>query len=396
MPALEGMRVLDMTQYEAGTSCTQALAWLGADVVKVEPPSGDPGRAAVHLGCGDSPYFVTLNSNKRSVVIDLAKPEGRDLLLSMAPRYDVFVENYGPGRVEKLGIDYAAMRAVHPGIIYARLKGFGTWGPYSGYKCYDPIAQAAGGASSVNGYPDGPPTMPGSMSADSGTGLTLALAITAAYAQRQRSGTGQEIEVSMQEAVTWFMRTRIATHGDQGKTVVPRVGSRFSATTAMFPCAPGGPNDWAHMMVVTSKHWDALCTAMDQPELVVDPRFETDALREENSEALTGIITAWTSARTKWEVMETLGGAGVPCSAVLDTVELFHNEHLRERGFIHTLDHPVHGEIQLLGWAPRMSESRVELRAAPLLGAHSDEVLAADLGLDEAGLAALRESGVVG
>ena len=191
MPALDGMRVLDMTQYEAGTSCTQALAWLGADVVKVEPPSGDPGRAAVHLGGGDSPYFVTLNSNKRSVVIDLAKPEGRDLLLSMAPRYDVFVENYGPGRVEKLGIDYAAMRAAHPGIIYARLKGFGTWGPYSGYKCYDPIAQAAGGASSANGYPDGPPTMPGSMSADSGTGLTLALAITAAYAQQLQTGPGR-------------------------------------------------------------------------------------------------------------------------------------------------------------------------------------------------------------
>ncbi len=395
MPALDGMRVLDMTQYEAGTSCTQALAWLGADVVKVEPPSGDPGRGA-QPECGDSGYFVTLNSNKRSVVIDLATAEGRDLLLSMAPRYDVFVENYGPGRVEKLGIDYPAMRAVNPGIIYARLKGFGTWGPYSDYKCYDPIAQAAGGASSVTGYPDGPPTMPGSMSADSGTGITLALAITAAYAQRQRSGAGQMIEVSMQEAVTYFMRTRIATHGDWGKSVAPRMGNRFSATIDMFPCAPGGPNDWAQMMVVTSKHWDTLCAAIGQPELVVDPRFETDALREENSEALSEIIRSWTSVRTKWEVMETLGGAGVPCSAVLDTVDLFQNEHLRQRGFIHTLDHPVHGEIQLLGWAPQMSESRVELHAAPLLGEHSAEVLAADLGLDDARLAALRAAGVVG
>ena len=395
MPALDGMRVLDMTQYEAGTSCTQALAWLGADVVKVEPPSGDPGRGA-QPECGDSGYFVTLNSNKRSVVIDLATSEGRDLLLSMAPRYDVFVENYGPGRMEKLGIDYAAMRAVNPGIIYARLKGFGTWGPYSGYKCYDPIAQAAGGASSITGYPDGPPTMPGSMSADSGSGLTMALSITAAYVQQQRTGAGQMIELSMQEAVTYFMRSRIATHADWGKSVAPRMGNHFSATIDMFPCAPGGPNDWAQMMVVTSKHWDTLCAAIGQPELVVDPRFETDALREENSEALSEIIRAWTSVRTKWEVMETLGGAGVPCSAVLDTVDLFQNEHLRQRGFIHTLDHPVHGEIQLLGWAPQMSESRVELHAAPLLGEHSDEVLAADLGLDDARLAALRESGVVG
>ena len=395
MPALDGMRVLDMTQYEAGTSCTQALAWLGADVVKVEPPSGDPGRGA-QPECGDSAYFVTLNSNKRSVVIDLATSEGRDLLLSMAPRYDVFVENYGPGRMEKLGIDYPAMRAANPRIIYARLKGFGTWGPYSGYKCYDPIAQAAGGASSITGYPDGPPTMPGSMSADSGSGLTMALSITAAYVQQQRTGAGQMIEISMQEAVTYFMRSRIATHADWGKSVAPRMGSRFSATIDMFPCAPGGPNDWAQMMVVTSKHWDTLCAAMGQPELVVDPRFETDALRQENTAALSEIIRAWTSVRTKWEVMETLGGAGVPCSAVLDTVDLFQNEHLRQRGFIHTLDHPSHGEIQLLGWAPQMSESRVELHAAPLLGEHSDEVLAADLGLDDARLAALRESGVVG
>ena len=395
MPALDGMRVLDMTQYEAGTSCTQALAWLGADVVKVEPPSGDPGRGA-QPECGDSGYFVTLNSNKRSVVIDLSTSEGRDLLLSMAPHYDVFVENYGPGRMEKLGIDYAAMRAVNPGIIYARLKGFGTWGPYSGYKCYDPIAQAAGGASSITGYPDGPPTMPGSMSADSGSGLTMALSITAAYVQQQRTGAGQMIELSMQEAVTYFMRSRIATHADWGKSVAPRMGNRFSATIDMFPCAPGGPNDWAQMMVVTSKHWDTLCAAIGQPELVVDPRFETDALREEHSEALSEIIRSWTSVRTKWEVMETLGGAGVPCSAVLDTVDLFQNEHLRQRGFIHTLDHPVHGEIQLLGWAPQMTESRVELHAAPLLGEHSDEVLAADLGLDDARLAALRESGVVG
>ena len=289
MPALDGMRVLDMTQYEAGTSCTQALAWLGADVVKVEPPSGDPGRGA-QPECGDSAYFVTLNSNKRSVVIDLSTSEGRDLLLSMAPRYDVFVENYGPGRMEKLGIDYAAMRAANPRIIYARLKGFGTWGPYSGYKCYDPIAQAAGGASSITGYPDGPPTMPGSMSADSGSGLTMALSITAAYVQQQRTGAGQMIELSMQEAVTYFMRSRIATHADWGKSVAPRMGNHFSATIDMFPCAPGGPNDWAQMMVVTSKHWDTLCAAIGQPELVVDPRFETDALREENSEALSEII----------------------------------------------------------------------------------------------------------
>ena len=151
MPALDGVRILDMTQYEAGTSCTQALAWLGADVVKVEPPSGDPGRGFRAGDGGDAPYFINWNSNKRSIAIDLSTPEGRDLLLAMAPHYDVFVENYGPGRMEKLGIDYEALRGVNPRIIYGRVKGFGLSGPWKDYKCFDPIAQAAAGAFSVAG-----------------------------------------------------------------------------------------------------------------------------------------------------------------------------------------------------------------------------------------------------
>ena len=151
MSALEGLRILDMTQYEAGTSCTQALAWLGADVVKVEPPVyGDPGRS-VRLGQGNSPYFINWNSNKRSIVLDLSQPRGREILLGMAPHYDVFVENYGPGVVEKLDISYEVMQTANPGIIYARLKGFGTSGPYADYKCFDMVAQAAAGAFSVTG-----------------------------------------------------------------------------------------------------------------------------------------------------------------------------------------------------------------------------------------------------
>ena len=170
MPALDGMRILDMTQYEAGTSCTQALAWMGADVVKVEPPGGgDPGRGELR-GLRNSPYFLNWNSNKRSIVLDLRQPSGRQLLLDMAPHYDVFVENYGPGVVEKLDIGYDVMKAVHPGIIYARVKGFGVSGPYASYKCYDMVAQAAAGAFSVTGEPEGPPTMPGPTIGDSGTG----------------------------------------------------------------------------------------------------------------------------------------------------------------------------------------------------------------------------------
>ena len=397
MPALDGVRILDMTQYEAGTSCTQALAWLGADVVKVEPPSGDPGRGFSGGDGGDAPYFINWNSNKRSIAIDLATPEGRDLLLSMAPHYDAFVENYGPGRMEKLGIDYEVLRGVNPRIIYGRVKGFGLSGPWKDYKCFDPIAQAAAGAFSVAGEPDGPPMWPGTTTADAGTGLTMALSILAAYIQVQRTGEGQMIEVSMQEAMTYFMRTRVAGSGDWGRAVVGRWSNTARPTMGLYPCAPGGANDWITLIAVTSKHWDALVTTIDRPELLTDPRFSNPVDRMANaSTEVYDMIAEWTRERTKWQAMEALSAAGVPCSAVLDTVELHNNPHLRERGFIHTLEHPHHGEIQLLGWAPRMSKSDVPLQRAPLLSEHADEVLEADLGLDEAQVQALREAGVVG
>ena len=400
MPALDGVRILDMTQYEAGTSCTQALAWLGADVVKVEPPGGDPGRWFRGGESGariDAPYFINWNSNKRSIAIDLATPEGRDLLLSMAPHYDAFVENYGPNRMEKLGIDYEVMRAVNPRIVYGRLKGFGLSGPWKDYKCFDPIAQAAAGAFSVAGEEGGPPMWPGTTTADAGTGLTMALSILAGYIQAQRTGEGQMIEVSMQEAMTYFMRTRVAAGSDWGRSVVGRWSNTARPTMALYPCAPGGANDWLSLIAVTSKHWDALVTTIDRPELLTDPRFSTKEDRMESaSNEVYEIIAGWTRERTKWQAMEALSGAGVPCSAVLDTVELHANPHLRERGFIHTLEHPHHGEIQLLGWAPRMSKSHVPLQRAPLLSEHADEVLEADLGLDDEQVRALREAGIVG
>jgi len=386
-----------MTQYEAGPSCTQALAWLGADVVKVEPPGrGDPGRS-VATGGDYSPYFCNWNANKRSLALDLVKPEGRALFRRMLPRYDIFIENYGPGVVERFELEYEQLAALHPGLIYVQLKGFGSFGPYAGYKAYDMVAQAAAGAFSATGELGGIPMLPGPTIGDSGTGIQAGMAILAAYVQRMRTGEGQRIELSMQEAVTYFMRTRIAFGADWGEQVCPRMGNAMGgAPTGLYPCAGGGPNDYAYLITVTHRHWDSLCLAIGRPELVVDPRFETGELRAMNGPVLFEEIAAWTRQHDKHEVMRQLGEAGVPCSAILDTRDLYRDPHLLARGFIEHVEHPDRGEAPLLGFPTRMAASRVAVERAPYLGEHSDEVLSADLGLDGEALSALRESGVVG
>ena len=388
-----------MTQYEAGTSCTQALAWLGADVVKVEPPEhGDPGRGVGRAANNDySAYFCAWNANKRSVALNLRSERGRDLLLELAPRFDVFVENYGPGVVERLDIGYETLRAVKPEIIYARIKGFGVSGPYSGYRCMDMVAQAAAGAFSITGEADGPPMMPGPTTGDAGTGVQAAMAILAAYVQRLRTGRGQHIEVSMQEAMAYFVRTRAFIGSAWGTKATPRTGNAGGLPPVnIYPCKPFGPNDYIYLMPVNQGHWDGLCAAIDRADLLIDERFATTRGRIENGAALYEEIAAFTRARSKYEAMEAIAAAGVPCSACLDTAELHHDKHLTERGFVQELDLPVHGKVPMLGFAPRLSESQVPMTRPPRLGEHTDEVLGAELGLAAADLAALRQAGVIG
>ncbi len=393
MPALDGLRILDLTQYEAGPSATQALAWFGADVVKVEPPAaGDPARGIDNL---PRDYFLYWNCNKRSVAIDLATPEGRDLLLQLVPHFDVFVENYGPGVVEKLDIGYDVVREAHPGVIYASVKGFGLSGPYADRKCFDGVAQAAAGALSTTGYADGEPLLPGPTTGDSGTGVQLALAIVAAYVQKLRTGEGQQIEVSMQEAMTYYMRTRVAMVPGWGEAPAPRNGNGTSAVINLYPTAGGGPNDHVMIMAVTPKMFAALCEAMGRPELTEDDRFATNRARVANAEALRGEIASWTTEHSKYEIAERLEAAGVPGGPVLDTAELLQDPHLVERDFVKTIDHPDHGPVPMLGWAPRLSASEVDLEVAPALGAHTDQVLAAELGLDAEALTDLRQRSII-
>lgn len=393
MPALDGMRVLDMTQYEAGTSCTQWLAWLGADVVKIESPSGDPGRG-VATGTDPTQYFLNYNGNKRGMVINLKHPRGREVLLDLAGRFDVFVENYGPGVIEAFDLGYEVLRQRNPGLIYGRIKGFGLSGPYAGYNSYDWVAQAAAGTFSVTGSPDGPPMHPGPTFGDSGAGMQMALGITAAYVQRLRTGQGQLIEVSMQEAVTAFTRTLgLRTWA---KEPAPRQGiDQGNPPTSTYPCKGGGPNDWAFIMVTTTQMWDALCGATGHPEWCLDPRFVTAEARAAHRAELYEGIATWTCERTKFEVMGVLGPAGVPCSAVYDTVDVFNDPHLRARGFIQTIEHPSAGAVTLLGNPLRMSGSHVPLRPAPALGGDTLQVLRDDLDLDEAAIDDLCASGAV-
>lgn len=402
MGSLEGMRVLDMTQYEAGTSCTQMLAWLGADVVKVEPPTGDPGRG-VGRDLSDDPererqYFMNYNSNKRSIVLNLKSDEGRQLLLDMAPNYDVFVENYGPGVVEKLGLNYELLSTINPKLIHARIKGFGLSGPYAAYNCYDWVAQAAAGTFSVTGEPDGPPMHPGPTMSDSGTGIQMALAITAAYVEQMRTGKGQQIELSMQEATTLFMRTLGLQNW--GVEAAPRTGIHHgSGATSTYPCQPEGdtpdPNDWVFIMIVTSEMWDSLCAAMDRPELAVDERFDTPMRRTEHKDVLYDEISTWTRQYPKREVMSILGSAGVPVSYVFSSLDLFTDPHLVERDFVQQVNHPINGEVKLMRNPIRM-RGTVPLEHSPLLDAHTNEVLKAELGLDEHRVAELRAIGAIG
>ena len=395
MPALDGMRVLDFTQYEAGPSCCQYLAWLGADVVKIEPPGGEPGR---RTGRSDkvAQYFQNYNGNKRSVVVDVATEPGRELVCRLASRFDVFVENQGPGVMEKLGLAPDTLHAVHPGLIYARIKGYGLSGPYAEYRSFDMLAQAAAGLFSLTGTPDGPPTRPGGTFADTATGAHTAMAILAAYVQRQRTGESQVIEVSMHEVMTMFIRTTGVGSWDADAPAAPRIGNALGgAPTDMYACPPFGPNDFVYVMVATPRMWEALCTAIERPDLLADERFTHAAGRREHEDLLRAEIAAWCRTKTKHEAMALLAGAGVAASAVMDTHDVFQDPHLGARGFVQRVEHPVHGSVLLLDKPFRLQRSDVPLRAAPELGADTDAVLADELDLTADEITTLRTAGVI-
>jgi formyl-CoA transferase len=388
---LSGVRVLDLSQFEAGPSCTEALAWLGAEVVKVEnPQGGEAGRSLLHGASNDghdSWYFLLFNANKKSVTVNLKSDRGLALVKDMAKRADIMVENFAPGAIERLGLGYDAVRSVNPGIIYAQLKGFGTGGPYEKNLAFDMIAQATGGVMSITGDAAGPPLKPGVTLGDTGTGMLLAISILAALYRRRATGQGEHIEIAMQDAMLQYIRVALSSQATQGvaaKRNGAKILSGFAVPSGTYPCKPCGPNDYVY--VYTSRtnptHWQRLLEVIGRKDLIGDPRFDTAVARLEHEQDVDDMISAWTRQHDKREAMRILGDAGVPAGAVFDTMELSDDPDFEHRGIMQTMQHPAAGAFKMPGWPVRFGGRTPEVKPSPLLGQHTNEVLGEWLGLD--------------
>jgi formyl-CoA transferase len=375
--ALDGVRVLDLTHQVAGPSATLALAVLGADVVKVVAP-GD--RSSHDL----LPFYFN-NASKRSITVDLKTIEGIELVLEMARGADVFAENFGPGVIERLGLGVDTLRERNPRLVYAQIKGFARGSPYEHFPCWDPIAQAMSGASSVTGEPDGLPMKPGPDVGDTGSGMMAAMGIIAALYQRQSTGEGQHVEVSMADNVATALRIHYGYPVGQ-HLATPRFGNGppFTFPTSpsgLFACAPLGPNDYVHIHCGNERQWQALLIAIDRTDLLEHEPYQGAERRGEFKAEIDEIVATWTRQRTKLEAMRHLGQAGVPAGAVRTTLELMEDEDLHERGVFVRVPHPELGTVTIPGWPVQMSASPARVTAPPEPGAHGSEVIADWLGI---------------
>jgi formyl-CoA transferase len=405
--ALEGVRVLDMTHVQSGPSCTQILAWLGADVIKLEAPTGDITRQQLRdLPDVDSLYFTMLNCNKRSITLNMKSERGKEIFTELVRDSDILVENFAPGAVDRMGFTWERLQLINPRLIFASIKGFGP-GRYEDFKAYEVVAQAMGGAMSTTGFEDGPPTATGAQIGDSGTGIHLVAGILAALYQRVETGRGQRVSVAMQEAVLNLSRVKLrdqqrlahgplkeypnADFGDE----VPRSGNASGGGQPGWAVktAPGGPNDYIYV-IVQPPGWAPISTLIGRPELADDPEWSTPQARLSKLDKMFELIEAWTMQHSKFEVMEKLNAVNVPCGPILSTKELIEDETLAELGAVVEVKHPRRGSFKTVGCPIKLSDSPVQVETSPGLGEHNSAVYGA-LGIDAGELDELKAAGVV-
>jgi crotonobetainyl-CoA:carnitine CoA-transferase CaiB-like acyl-CoA transferase len=399
---LAGVRILDMTQFEAGPSCTETLAWLGAEVVKVEnPKGGDPGRSLGGKPGVDDPYFLNFNANKKSITVNLKDPRGLQLVKDLAAKADVLVENFAPGAIERLGLGADVIRALNPSIIYCQVKGFGEGSPYEKNLAFDMIAQACSGIMSTTGERDGRPLKPGPSLGDTGTGMLLSISILGALYRRKATGQGDHLQVAMQDAMLHYMRIAFSYQARTGKAAPRAADSSVSGGNppmGTFPSKGGGLNDYVYVYTsrANPEHWRRLLAVIGREDLIGDPRYDTPAARSERAAEVNEMIAVWTRQHTKHEAMEIIGAAGIPAGAVLDTLELTNDPTFEQRGIMQTIDHPVVGPFKMVGWPVRFSGSPPPVSPAPLLGANNSDILTNWLGLGADQVTSLHDESIIG
>ncbi len=415
MKALEGVKILDMTHVQSGPTCTQLLAWFGADVIKVERPGvGDATRGQLQDIPGvDSLYFTMLNSNKRSITLDTKNEKGKELFEKLLRTCDVMVENFAPGAIDRMGFPWEKIQEINPRLIYASVKGFGP-GPYEDCKVYENVAQCTGGSASTTGFDDGPPLVTGSQIGDSGTGLHLALGIVTALYQREQTGRGQRVLAAMQDGVLNLCRVKLRdqqrlAHGPLKEYPQYPHGEFGEATPRSGNASGGGQPGWivkckgwetdpnAYIYVITQAAvWPAICDTIGKPEWKEDPGYKTPDSRLDKLEHIFDTIEAWTKTKTKFEAMDILNPLNVPCGPILSMKEIAEEPSLRETGTVVEVDHPTRGAYLTVGNPIKLSDSPADVKRSPLLGEHTDEIMSGVLGLSADEVEMFKKAGAVG
>ncbi|HUK08437.1 MAG TPA: formyl-CoA transferase [Stellaceae bacterium] len=412
--ALDGVRILDFTHVQSGPTCTQLLAWLGADVIKVERPGvGDITRGQLQdIPGADSLYFTMLNHNKRSITIDGKNPKGKTVLEALVKHCDVLVENFAPGVLERMGLGWERVQQLNPRMIVASVKGFGP-GPYEDCKVYENVAQCAGGAASTTGFDDGPPLVTGAQIGDSGTGLHLALGIVCALYQRNTTGKGQRVLAAMQDGVLNLCRVKLRDqqrldrthvmkeypqypHGQFG-TAVPRAGNASGGGQPgwILKCRGWESDPNAYIYFITQAPvWDSICKVIGKEGWITHPDYAKPDARLPRLKEIFAAIEDWTKTKTKFEAMDILNEYDIPCGPILSMKELAEEPSLRATGTVVEVDHPSRGKYLTVGNPIKLSDSPSEVKRSPLLGEHTDEVLA-ELGFDPREIEAMRATGAV-